>query len=162
MIAFERAEREPDAAKRAAWLTFVVIGGGPTGVELAGTLAEIARHTLTDEFRAIDPGARASAAARRRSRILNTYPETLSAKAVRQLQRLGVEVRVGAHVMMSTMPEYQLMRAGSSERINARTVLWAAGVQATALAQACRGRVTKRAACSSRRRYNWPTRIRYS
>ncbi len=55
LIAFERAEREPDPAKRAAWLTFVVIGGGPTGVELAGTLAEIARHTLTDEFRSIDP-----------------------------------------------------------------------------------------------------------
>ena len=98
LIAFERAEREPDAAKRAAWLTFVVIGGGPTGVELAGTLAEIARHTLTNEFRAIDPSKARVLLLEGGRRILNTYPETLSAKAVRQLQRLGVEVRVGAHV----------------------------------------------------------------
>ncbi len=98
LIAFERAEREPDAAKRAAWLTFVVIGGGPTGVELAGTLAEIARHTLTNEFRTIDPSKARVLLLEGGRRILNTYPETLSAKAVRQLQRLGVEVRVGAHV----------------------------------------------------------------
>ncbi|HWL75635.1 MAG TPA: FAD-dependent oxidoreductase, partial [Burkholderiaceae bacterium] len=72
LIAFERAEREHDAAKRAAWLTFVVIGGGPTGVELAGTLAEIARHTLTDEFRAIDPAKARVLLLEGGSRILNT------------------------------------------------------------------------------------------
>jgi len=98
LMAFERAEREPDPAKRAAWLTFVVIGGGPTGVELAGALAEIARHTLTDEFRAIDPAQARVLLLEGGSRILNTYPETLSVKAARQLQRLGVDVRVGAHV----------------------------------------------------------------
>ncbi len=98
LIAFERAEREPDPVKRAAWLTFVVIGGGPTGVELAGTLAEIARHTLTNEFRAIDPAQARVLLLEGGSRILNTYPEVLSAKAARQLQKLGVEVRVGAPV----------------------------------------------------------------
>ena len=140
LIAFERAEREPDAAKRAAWLTFVVIGGGPTGVELAGTLAEIARHTLTNEFRAIDPSKARVLLLEGGRRILNTYPETLSAKAVRQLQRLGVEVRVGAHVNSVDDAGVSVDTSGQQiERINARTVLWAAGVQATALAQGLPG-----------------------
>jgi NADH dehydrogenase len=146
LIAFERAEREPDAAKRTAWLTFVVIGGGPTGVELAGTLAEIARHTLTDEFRAIDPAQAQVLLLEGGSRILNTYPETLSAKAARQLQRLGVEVRVGAHVnsvddagVSVDVSKRNGASGQQSERINARTVLWAAGVQATALAQGLPG-----------------------
>lgn len=136
LIAFERAEREPDAAKRAAWLTFVVIGGGPTGVELAGTLAEIARHTLTDEFRSIDPAQARVLLLEGGSRILNTYPETLSTKAARQLQRLGVEVRVGAHV---NGVDEAGVSIDAGERIHARTVLWAAGVQATALAQSLAG-----------------------
>ena len=140
LIAFERAEREPDAAKRAAWLTFVIIGGGPTGVELAGTLAEIARHTLTDEFRLIDPAQAQVLLLEGGSRILNTYPESLSAKAVRQLQRLGVEVRVGAHVSNVDHAGVSVDTSGEqSERINARTVLWAAGVQATALVQGLPG-----------------------
>ena len=135
LIAFERAEREPDATKRAAWLTFVVIGGGPTGVELAGTLAEIARHTLTDEFRAIDPAKAKVLLLEGGSRILNTYPEVLSAKAVRQLQKLGVEVRCRA--LVSSVDEAGVTvttDARNSMRISAHTVLWAAGVQATALA----------------------------
>ena len=136
LIAFERAEREPDAAKRAEWLTFVLIGGGPTGVELAGTLAEIARHTLTNEFRTIDPAKAKVLLLEGGSRILNTYPEVLSAKAIRQLQKLGVEVRVSAPV--SSVDEGGVTvnaGAGNSERIGARTVLWAAGVQATDLAK---------------------------
>ena len=140
LIAFERAERETDAAKRAAWLTFVVIGGGPTGVELAGTLAEIARHTLTNEFRAIDPAQARVLLLEGGSRILNTYPKTLSAKAATQLQRLGVEVRVGAHV--NGVDEGGVTVAAverTSEQIGARTVLWAAGVQAAALAQSLPG-----------------------
>ena len=140
LIAFERAEREPNAAKRAAWLTFVVIGGGPTGVELAGTLAEIARHTLTDEFRAIDPAQARVLLLEGGTRILNTYPEVLSAKAARQLRKLGVEVRVGAHV--SDVDEDGVTvnaSAGNTEQISARTVLWAAGVQATELAQSLPG-----------------------
>ena len=140
LIAFERAEREPDAAKRAAWLTFVVIGGGPTGVELAGTLAEIARHTLADEFRTIDPSKARVLLLEGGRRILNTYPETLSAKAVRQLQRLGVEVRVGTHVNDVDDAGVSVDVSGrENERIGARTVLWAAGVQATALAQSLPG-----------------------
>ena len=136
LIAFERAEREPDPVKRAAWLTFVIIGGGPTGVELAGTLAEIARHTLTDEFRAIDPAQARVLLLEGGSRILNTYPEVLSAKAVRQLQKLGVEVRVGAPV--SEVDEGGVT-VNEGVRIDARTVLWAAGVQATALAASLPG-----------------------
>jgi len=150
LMAFERAEREPDPAKRAAWLTFVVIGGGPTGVELAGALAEIARHTLTDEFRAIDPAQARVLLLEGGSRILNTYPETLSVKAARQLQRLGVDVRVGTHVNsvdkagVSFDPSGRPSeRSDASERhiehIDARTVLWAAGVQPTALAQSLPG-----------------------
>lgn len=140
LIAFERAERESDAAKRAAWLTFIVIGGGPTGVELAGTLAEIARHTLTDEFRAIDPARARVLLLEGGSRILNTYPEVLSAKAARQLQKLGVEVRVDA--LVSNVDEQGATinaGLGNSEQISSRTVLWAAGVQATALAKTLPG-----------------------
>jgi NADH dehydrogenase len=150
LMAFERAEREPDPAKRAAWLTFVVIGGGPTGVELAGALAEIARHTLTDEFRAIDPAQARVLLLEGGSRILNTYPDALSAKATRQLQRLGVEVRVGAHVSSVDKAGVSFDPSGRPsersdaserhiERIDARTVLWAAGVQPTALAQSLPG-----------------------
>jgi len=136
LIAFERAEREPDAVKRAAWLTFVVIGGGPTGVELAGTVAEIARHTLTDEFRLIDPAKASVLLIEGGSRILNTYPESLSAKAVRQLERLGVEVRVDARVNGVDDAGVSIDAGeGKREQISSRTVLWAAGVQAIALAQ---------------------------
>ena len=136
LIAFERAEREKDAAQRAAWLTFVVIGGGPTGVELAGTLAEIARHTLTNEFRAIDPAAAQVLLLEGGSRVLNTYPETLSAKAVRQLHKLGVEVRINAQV--SSVDEGGVT-VRSEGRIEARTVLWAAGVQAIPLIETLPG-----------------------
>ncbi len=140
LIAFERAERETDAANRAAWLTFIVIGGGPTGVELAGTLAEIARHTLTDEFRSIDPAKASVQLLEGGSRILNTYPQVLSAKAARQLQRLGVEVHVGARVTGVNAAGVSIDTGErKSEQISARTVLWAAGVQATALAQSLPG-----------------------
>ena len=140
LIAFERAEREPDAAERAAWLAFVIIGGGPTGVELAGTLAEIARHTLTDEFRAIDPAQARVLLLEGGARILNTYPETLSAKAARQLERLGVEVRVDAQVIGIDDAGVSVKASGpQNERIAARTILWAAGVQATALARSLPG-----------------------
>ncbi len=143
LIAFERAEREPDPAKRAGWLTFVVIGGGPTGVELAGTLAEIARHTLTNEFREIDPAQARVLLLEGGSRVLNTYPEALSAKAARQLRRLGVELRVDARVVdvddAGVIVEPASGASQTAERIRARSVLWAAGVQATALASSLPG-----------------------
>jgi NADH dehydrogenase len=135
LLAFERAEREQDETERSAWLSFIVIGGGPTGVELAGTLAEIARHTLTDEFRSIDPASARVLLLEGGPRVLSTYPESLSTKATRQLHRLGVEVRVGAQVSGIDANGVQI----ASERIAARTVLWAAGVQATALARALPG-----------------------
>jgi NADH dehydrogenase len=142
LIAFERAERVTDPSERAASLTFCVIGGGPTGVELAGTLAEIARHTLIDEFRAIDPAHARVVLLEGGPRILNTYPEDLSAKAVRQLQRLGVEVRVNSRVVgvdAGGVSMQSTAQPTAVERMDARTVLWAAGVQATALARSLPG-----------------------
>ncbi len=123
LTAFERAEAEPDAAARASWLTFAVVGGGPTGVELAGTLAEIARHTLRAEFRRIDSRSARVLLLEAGPRVLSTFPETLSAKARTQLERLGVEVRTGTAVAAIDGDGVLL----GDERIAARTVLWAAG-----------------------------------
>lgn len=129
LLAFERAEAEPDPAARAAWLSFAVIGGGPTGVELAGTLAEIARHTLRKEFRRIDPAAAKVRLIEAGPRVLSAYPESLSAKARRALERLGVEVVVGTPVSDITGDGYRLGDAF----VPARTVVWAAGVAASSL-----------------------------
>src|SRR5207237_8108323 len=92
LTAYERAERESDPVRRAAWLTFVVIGGGATGVELAGTLAEIARHTLRGEFRRFEPRNARIVLVEGSNRVLPPYPPDLSEKARRQLERLGVTV----------------------------------------------------------------------
>ena len=131
LLAFERAERETDAAKRSAWLTFVVIGGGPTGVELAGQYAEIARHTLRGEFRRIDPHSARVVLVEGTQRILSAYPPDLSKKAQLQLERLGVTTWVGR---MVTGVDAEGVSLGS-ERIAARTVVWAAGVAASPLAR---------------------------
>ena len=131
LTAFERAESEADPAARAAWLTFVVVGGGPTGVELAGTLAEIARHTLRREFRNIDPRHARVLLVEAGPRVLSTFPASLSAKATAQLERLGVEVRTGGAV---TCIDAEGVELGAT-RIDARTVLWAAGVAASPLAR---------------------------
>lgn len=131
LLAFERAEAEDDPAARAAWLTFVIVGGGPTGVELAGTLAEIARHTLHGEFRRVDPRQARVLLLEAGPRVLSTFPEALSEKARRQLARLGVEVRTGVPVAVIDDGGVQL----GDERIAARTVLWAAGVAASPLAR---------------------------
>ena len=131
LTAFERAEAEDDAAKREAWLTFAIVGGGPTGVELAGTLAEIARHTLHGEFRRADPRKARVLLLEAGPRVLSSFPESLSGKARMQLQKLGVEVRVGVPVAAIDGEGVQL----GEERIAARTVLWAAGVAASPLAR---------------------------
>src|SRR5688572_5825418 len=128
-LAFERAERESDAARRAAWLTFVVIGGGATGVELAGTFAEIARHTLRGEFRRIDPHSARVMLVEGTERVLPAYPANLSRKAQLQLERLGVTVWAGR---MVTGVDAEGVSLGT-ERIVARTVIWAAGVAASPL-----------------------------
>jgi NADH:ubiquinone reductase (H+-translocating) len=131
LTAFERAEAEHDPVARAAWLTFAVVGGGPTGVELAGTLAEIARHTLRGEFRRIDPAAARVLLLEAGPRVLSTFPESLSSKARAALQRLGVEVRTGSAVGNIDADGVVV----ADERIPARTVLWAAGVAASPLAR---------------------------
>ena len=127
--AFEAAERETDADARASWLNFVVIGAGPTGVELAGTLAEIARHTLHDEFRHIDPRNAHIHLVEAGPRVLPSMPESLSDKARRQLERLVVEVNLGEAVTAVDARGVDL----GDRHIATRTVLWAAGVAASPL-----------------------------
>jgi len=127
--AFERAELECDPVARAEWLNFVIIGGGPTGVELAGTLAEIARHTLPREFRNSDPRTANIHLVEAGPRVLASMPESLSAKAQRQLERLGVSVETGHAV---TGIDARGVALGE-RRLEARTVLWAAGVAASRL-----------------------------
>ena len=131
LLAFERAEAEVDPAARAAWLNFAIIGGGPTGVELAGTLAEIARHTLKNEFRRIDPSEARVRLIEAGPRVLSSFPEDLSGKARKQLQKLGVEVVTGTPVGEITAEGYRLGDAF----VAARTVVWAAGVAASPLAR---------------------------
>ncbi len=132
LSAFERAEAESDPEARRALLTFAIVGGGPTGVELAGTLAEIARHTLKREFRRIDPSETRVMLLEAGPRVLSSFPESLSAKARKQLEKLGVEVRTGTPVGAIDGEGVQL----GEERIAARTVLWAAGVAASPRARA--------------------------
>ena len=127
--AFEFAERERDPVRQAEWLNFVIVGGGPTGVELAGTLAEIARHTLPREFRRSDPRKAGIHLVEAGPRVLATMPEPLSAKARRQLERLGVDVLTG-HAVTGVDAHGVLL---GDTRIAARTVLWAAGVAASRL-----------------------------
>ena len=131
LLAFERAEAETDPGKRAAWLSFAIVGGGPTGVELAGTLAEIARHTLKNEFRRIDPSQARVRLVEAGPRVLASFPDTLSEKARRQLERLGVEVVTGTPVSDITDEGYRL----GETFIPAKTVVWAAGVAASPLAR---------------------------
>ena len=129
LLAFERAEACEDPAEREAWLSFAVVGGGPTGVELAGTLAEIARHTLKREFRNIDPSQAKVRLVEAGPRVLASFPESLSEKARRQLHKLGVEVVTGTPVSAIDERGYTL----GDRFVPARTVLWAAGVAASPL-----------------------------
>jgi len=131
LIAFERAERESDPNKIRTLLTFVVVGGGPTGVELAGALAEIARDTLSHEFRSIDPSHARILLVEGSPRVLSAYPPVLSEKAIRSLCSLGVTVRTGT-VVTDIQPDAVVVRSGEqTERIPAATVLWGAGVLAS-------------------------------
>jgi len=129
LAAFEAAEREPGAELRRRWLTFVIVGAGPTGVELAGTLAEIAHHTLPREFRIAHPRDARIHLVEAGPRVLAAMPETLSAIAQRKLESMGVEVHTSAAV---TGIDATGVRMGD-EQIAARTVLWAAGVAASPL-----------------------------
>ncbi|HUE40074.1 MAG TPA: NAD(P)/FAD-dependent oxidoreductase [Candidatus Binatia bacterium] len=131
LLAFERAEQEKDPEQRAALMTFVIVGAGPTGVELAGALADIARTVLASDFRSIDPREARIALVEAGPRVLPTFPEQLSTKAEASLRRLGVEVISGQPV---TMVDARGVCLGK-ERIDARTVLWAAGVTASPLSK---------------------------
>lgn len=129
LLAYEAAEREQDGAEQRALLTFVVIGGGPTGVELAGALGEISRQTIARDFRIIDPTKARILLLEGGPRILSTYPESLSGRAQAQLERIGVEVRTRAMVTRATPDAVWL----GGEQIRCRTMLWAAGAAAAPL-----------------------------
>jgi len=133
LLAFEEAEREPDPAQRHAWLTFVIVGGGPTGVELAGALGEIANDTLRRDFRHINPAESRILLLEGTDRVLPSMPPDLSRKAERQLIALGVRPRLGARVVGIDAAGVTIESAGKNEHIAARTVLWAAGVRASGL-----------------------------
>jgi NADH:ubiquinone reductase (H+-translocating) len=132
--AFEAAEVEPDPDRRAAWLTFVIVGGGPTGVEMAGQIGEIARDTRRD-FRAIDSRRARILLVETSDRLLGTFPASLSAKAARSLERLGATPRLGETAVHIDDQEVRIQSPdGAVEHIPARTVIWAAGVKASGLA----------------------------
>src|SRR5881409_2337556 len=131
LLAYEAAERESDGAEQQALLTFVVIGGGPTGVELGGALGEISRRTIARDFRVIDPTKARIILLEGGPRILPTFPESLSRSAEDALRHIGVEVRTNAIVTRVTADAVWL----GGEQIRARTVLWAAGVAGAPLAR---------------------------
>ncbi len=129
LLAFEAAERVSDPEARRAWLTFVIVGAGATGVELAGTLGEIANHTLKDEFRSIRPEEARILVMDRSPRVLSTYPEDLSRMAENQLLKLGVRVRTGITVTNIDANGVSIRtQDGKEDFISSRTVIWAAGV----------------------------------
>jgi NADH:ubiquinone reductase (H+-translocating) len=131
LLAFERAETEPDPFEQSRLLTFVVIGAGPTGVEMAGALAELARHALSKDFRSIDPRRTRVVLIEAGARVLPSFPSGLSLKASRALERLGVEVRLGQPV---TRCDADGVTVGD-DRIPARSIVWAAGVVASPAAR---------------------------
>jgi NADH dehydrogenase len=134
LSAFEAAEVEHDPDRRAAWLTFVVVGGGPTGVEMAGQIGELARDTLRHDFRTIDPRTARILLVEALDRVLTTFPPSLSAKARRSLEKLGVTVLTGRMVVGIDGESVTIdTGSGGTERIPSRTVIWAAGVTASGL-----------------------------
>jgi NADH dehydrogenase len=135
LSSFEAAERESDLSKRRALLTFVIVGAGPTGVELAGAVAELARHTLRGEFRNIDPTEARILLVEGTGRVLPGYPESLSARCTRSLERLGVTVHVATVVTDVADGVVTVQSTRARETVRARTVLWAAGIKASPLGQ---------------------------
>jgi NADH dehydrogenase len=135
LTAFEAAEVETDEERRRAWLTFVVVGAGPTGVEMAGQIAEIARDTLRRDFRAVDTRTARVLLVEASDRVLTAFPERLSHRAERQLERLGVTVMLRTTVVGVAEGSVELQAVdGSRETVGARTAVWAAGVTASPLA----------------------------
>jgi NADH dehydrogenase len=135
LSAFEAAEMETDPQRRASWLTFTVVGGGPTGVEMAGQIAELARDTLRRDFRSVDPRTGRILLIEAADRVLTSFPPSLSAKAARSLERLGVTTLLGRTVVgVDAQGVIVDEGGGHTERIPTRTVIWAAGVTASPLA----------------------------
>ena len=135
LSAFEAAEQEPGAEQSAPWLTFVVVGAGPTGVEMAGQIGELARDTLKRDFRTIDPRKARILLVEAADRVLTTFPPSLSAKAERSLQKLGVTVLTRRTVIGIDGESVTIANGGGTpERVPTRTVVWAAGVTASSLA----------------------------
>jgi NADH dehydrogenase len=133
LYAFEVAERVSDPVQRHAWLTFAIVGGGPTGVELAGAIGEIARQTLQNEFRSIHPQEARIILLDGAPRVLTTFPEDLAEKAARSLERLGVEVKSGAMVRQVDRDGLTIEFDHHIDTIAAKTVIWAGGVAASPL-----------------------------
>lgn len=131
LLAFERAETAATEAERRRHLTFLVIGGGPTGVEMAGAIAELAHHALARDFRNIDPGAARIVLAEAGDRILRSFPQRLSAYAKRALERLGVEVKLGERVRIDGPAGATI----GAEALPCATMVWAAGVQVPRVAR---------------------------
>ncbi len=134
--AYEAAERETDPQRRRAWLTFVVVGGGPTGVELAGALREIAALSVRDNYKRVNPDEIQVLLLEMSDRVLPPYAPAISLRARQQLERLGVIVRTGAKVIAVDETAVTIEAHGTAEAIPTRTVLWAAGVQASPLGRA--------------------------
>jgi NADH dehydrogenase len=131
LLAFELAETEPDTDERRRLLNFVVVGGGPTGVELAGSIAELAKRGLASDFRVIDPRRARTILVEAGPRLLTSFDPSLSAKAQRSLERIGVEVRLRAAVTECDSGSALI----GAERVESRTIIWAAGVKATPAAE---------------------------
>jgi NADH:quinone reductase (non-electrogenic) len=131
LTAFEKAEREPDLARRAEYLTFVIIGGGPTGVEIAGTIADLARDTLKGDFRVIDPATARVVLIEGGPRVLPAFREDLSAYAKQALEKLGVTVHLGNPVTECHADGVEF----GGQSLRAKTIIWAAGVQASPAAK---------------------------
>ncbi len=135
LLAFEMAERCTDLAQQKEWLTFVVVGGGPTGVELAGALAELAHHTLRNNFRSINPASATVLLVEGVDRVLTAYPRDLSRKAERALAQIGVTVRLGTSLTEVRHDQVVLRTGEKTEVLPTHTILWGAGVQGSPLAQ---------------------------
>jgi len=149
-LAFEAAEREADPMRVRALLTFIIVGGGPTGVELAGALGEIARDTLINDFRSIDPADARILLIEAADRTLTTYPAELSKKAEKFLSRVGVSVRANTIVTAIEHDAVITKRGKSVERIPCHTVLWAAGVRASFLGKILSEKTDAKLDCSGR------------
>ena len=135
LSAFEAAERLGDKSPRDAFLTFVVVGGGATGVEMAGAISELARHSMRHDFRTLDPGAARIVLVEGHDRILPPFPEVLSRKAEAAIKRMGIEVWTAAKVKDIQADHVVVERGGTVHRIETKTVVWGAGVKASPLGQ---------------------------